>query len=59
MPFEEHDGLLEIRLSDLKRGAVFFPVHSPDGRPLASVLRWFDHLIHKQDRRFAMLSAAN
>ncbi|MGO9062528.1 MAG: Fe-S-containing protein [Candidatus Binataceae bacterium] len=56
MPFEEHGGLLKIRLSDLKKGEAFFPAHSPDATILASVLRWFDRLMHKQNRRFAMLS---
>ncbi len=57
VPFAEHGGLLKIRLSDLKSAGAFFPAHSPGGRTMASMLRWFDQILHKHDRRFAVLSA--
>jgi uncharacterized membrane protein len=56
MPFEEHGGLLRIRLSDLKKGEAFFPAESFANKPLASAMQWFAGLTHKQDRGLAMLS---
>jgi uncharacterized membrane protein len=56
MPFEEHDGLLKIRLSDLKKSEAFFPAESPANETVAAAMQWFAHLMHKQDRGLAIMS---
>lgn len=59
MPFEEHAGLLRIRLADLKKAEAFFPAESPVNELAASALRWFARLMHKQERGVQMLSNAD
>jgi len=56
LPFEEHGGLLKIRLSDLKKGEAFFPAESLASETVASAIQWWGRLMHRQDRGLAILS---
>ncbi len=59
LPFEEHGGLLKLRLSDLKKGEVFFPAESLASETVASAIQWCGHLIHRQNHGLAILSNAD
>lgn len=56
LPFEEHGGLLKIRLSDLNKGAAFFPAESLANETMASAIQWCGRLMHRHDRGLAILS---
>ena len=57
--FEEHGGLLRIRLSDLNKGAAFFPAESVANETVESVIQWCGRLMHRQDHGLAILSNAD